>query len=67
VFPDGKSVEVGLVGNEGFVGVPLVAGLRSAPTRAIAQIEGTAFRIDSETLMPLLPQCPKLERQLVRS
>jgi len=66
VFPDGKSVEVGLVGNEGFVGVPLVAGLRSAPTRAIAQIEGTAFRIDSETLMLLLPQCPKLERQLQR-
>ena len=32
VFPDGKSVEVGLVGNEGFVGVPLIAGLRSAPT-----------------------------------
>jgi CRP-like cAMP-binding protein len=66
VFLDGKSVEVGLVGNEGFVGVPLVAGLRSAPTRAIAQIEGTAFRIDAETLMLLLPQCPKLERQLQR-
>jgi CRP-like cAMP-binding protein len=64
VFPDGKCVEVGLVGKEGFVGVPLVAGLRSAPTRALAQIEGTAFRVDSETLMALLRQCPKLERQL---
>jgi CRP-like cAMP-binding protein len=66
VFPDGKSVEVGLVGKEGFVGVPLVAGLHSSPTRAIAQIEGTAFRVDSETLMRVLPQCPKLERQLQR-
>jgi len=64
VFPDGKSVEVGLIGNEGFVGVPLVAGLRTTPTRAIAQIEGTAFRLDSETLMPILRQCPKLERRL---
>ena len=64
VFPDGKSVEVGLVGNEGFVGVPLVAGLRSSPTRAIAQIEGTAFRVDGETLMAVLRQCPKLERKL---
>ena len=63
-FPDGKSVEVGLVGKEGFVGVPLVAGLRSAPTRAIAQIEGTAFRVDGKTLMTVLRQCPKLERQL---
>jgi len=64
VFPDGKCVEVGLVGKEGFVGVPLVAGLRSAPTRAIAQIEGTAFRVDGETFMAVLRQCPKLERQL---
>jgi len=64
VFPDGKSVEVGLVGHEGFVGVPLVAGLRSAPTRAIAQIEGTAFRVDRASLMVLLRQCPTLERRL---
>ncbi len=64
VFPDGKSVEVGLVGKEGFVGLPLVAGFHTSPTRAIAQIEGSAFRIDSETLTGLLRQCPSLERQL---
>jgi CRP-like cAMP-binding protein len=64
VFPDGKSVEVGLVGKEGFVGLPLVAGFRSASTRAIAQIEASAFRIDSEKLARLLRQCPKMERSL---
>jgi CRP-like cAMP-binding protein len=64
VFPDGKSVEVGLVGKEGFIGLPLVAGFRSAPTRAIAQIDGSAFRVDGETLMVILRQCPKLERRL---
>src|SRR5712675_3068555 len=64
VFPDGKSVEVGLVGKEGFIGVPLVAGFHTSPTRAIAQIEGSAFRIDAETLTGMLPQCPYLERQL---
>jgi CRP-like cAMP-binding protein len=64
VFPDGKSVEVGLVGKEGFIGLPLVAGFRSAPTRAIAQIDATAFRVDGETLMVILRQCPKLERRL---
>jgi CRP-like cAMP-binding protein len=59
-------VQVGLVSKEGFIGVPLVAGLRSAPTRAIAQIEATAFRVDGETLMVMvmLRQRPKLERQL---
>jgi len=64
VFPDGKSVEVGLVGKEGFVGLPLVAGFRSSPTRAIAQIEASAFRVDAETLIELLRECPKLERLL---
>jgi CRP-like cAMP-binding protein len=64
VFPDGKSVEVGLVGKEGFIGVPLVAGFRTASTRAIAQIDATAFRVNSETLVMLLRQCATLERRL---
>jgi CRP-like cAMP-binding protein len=64
VFPDGKSVEVGLVGKEGFIGVPLVAGFRTASTRAIAQIEATAFRVNSETLVGILRQRGTLERKL---
>jgi CRP-like cAMP-binding protein len=64
VFPDGKSVEVGLIGKEGFVGLPLVVGFRTAATRAVAQIEGISFRIDGEALVSVLRQCPSLERQL---
>jgi len=66
VFEDGKSVEVGLIGKEGYVGVPLVAGFRTAATRAIAQIDGSAFRVDGKTLVDFLVECPKLERQLQR-
>jgi CRP-like cAMP-binding protein len=66
VFADGKSVEVGLVGKEGFVGLPLVAGFRTSATRAIAQIDGSAFRVDGKTLMDFLVACPKLERKLQR-
>ena len=61
---DGKSVEVGLVGKEGFVGLPLVAGFRSAAHRAIVQIEATAFRLNVETLTVLLRHCPVLECKL---
>jgi CRP-like cAMP-binding protein len=64
VFPDGKSVEVGLVGKEGFIGLPLVVGFRTAATRAIAQIEGSSFRIDGETLKRVLRESPTLERRL---
>jgi CRP-like cAMP-binding protein len=64
IFPDGKSVEVGLVGKEGFIGLPLVAGFRTAATRAITQIEGSSFRVDGQALTEILVQCPNLERRL---
>src|SRR3984957_17411455 len=64
VFPDGKSVEVGLVGKEGFVGLPLVVGFRTAATRAIAQIEGASFRVDADVLIEVLRESPRLERRL---
>jgi CRP-like cAMP-binding protein len=64
VFPDGKGVEVGLIGKEGFIGVPLVAGFRTSPTRAVTQIEASAFRVDSETLVVILRKSPELERRL---
>ena len=64
VFPDGKCVEVGLVGKEGFVGLPLVAGFHTAATRAIAQIDATAFRVDTEILKTALHDCSGLRLRL---
>lgn len=66
VLPDGKSVEVGLTGREGFVGIPLIAGFRTSHTRTVVQAESTAFRIGADALRDLLPQCPVLERQMQR-
>jgi CRP-like cAMP-binding protein len=64
VFPDGKSVEVGLVGKEGFVGLPLLVGFQTASTRAVSQLEATAFRVNGEALMALLPRYPELDQRL---
>lgn len=63
-MPDGRSVEVGLVGKEGFIGLPLLAGFHTSATLALAQITGTAFRIQAETLVRLFPACPVLLRGL---
>jgi CRP-like cAMP-binding protein len=63
---DGKSVEVGLIGRGGFVGLPIVDGFRSSPNRAVAQAEGTAYRLDTDTLRQLLPRCPVLEEEVHR-
>lgn len=66
VQPDGESVEVGLIGNEGFVGVPVVFGFKTSALRIITQGDGTAYRVDVGVLKKLLPQCPVLEKQLQR-
>jgi len=66
VMPDGKSVEVGLIGKEGVSGTPVVAGFRTSHTRAVVQADATAFRIDVDSLRTLLPKCPALERQMNR-
>lgn len=64
VLSDGKSVEVGLVGKEGFIGLPLIAGFRSSSLRANVQIQGSGFRIGAEALADCLGRCPKLALRL---
>lgn len=64
VFPDGKCVEVGLVGKEGLVGVPIIAGFDREVTRAVIQIEASVFRIDAKTLSVIVKQSPKLDLRL---
>ena len=64
VMADGKSVEVGLNGKEGFVGLPLVVGLASSPNRTLIQIAGSAFRMRAADFVKALSQCPTLNRRL---
>ena len=66
VMADGKSVEVGLTGKEGFVGLPLTVGFETSPTRAVIQIAGTAFRVSAKDMTVLLRDCPDLEKKLQR-
>jgi CRP-like cAMP-binding protein len=66
VQPDGKSVEVGLVGKEGFIGMPLIVGFRSSPTRTITQGDGTAYRCEAGKLKKFVRKFPELGKQLHR-
>jgi CRP-like cAMP-binding protein len=66
VMDGGKSVEVGLTGKEGFVGLPLIVGFSTSPTQAVVQIEGSALRVGAHVLTQVLRQCPSLEKQLQR-
>jgi len=66
VMPDGKSVEVGLIGKEGFVGSAVVFGFKTSSLRVVVQADATAYRVDVPTLRKILPECPELEKQLQR-
>jgi CRP-like cAMP-binding protein len=67
VMDDGKSVEVGLAGREGFVGLPVVvAGFRSSASRVVTQGAGSAYRIDVENMRKVLRACPKMTVSLMR-
>jgi CRP-like cAMP-binding protein len=66
IMADGKSVEVGLSGREGFVGVPLAFGFETSPTRVIMQVAGSGFRITAKDLLLALRECPILATALRR-
>jgi CRP-like cAMP-binding protein len=66
VMEDSKSVEVGLAGREGFIGIPLMAGLSTSPTRVIMQVGGSAYRIAAKEFSEALLSCHTLSRLLTR-
>jgi CRP-like cAMP-binding protein len=66
VMNDGKSVEVGLCGREGFVGIPLLSGFTTSSNRVIMQVKGAAFRMKAKDFVAALPDCPVLAKNLQR-
>lgn len=65
-LPNGKSVAVAMVGKQGFIGLPLLAGFRSASTRAVVTVEASVLRISVDVLLPLLELRQTLFRLLTR-
>ena len=63
---DGRSVEVGIVGREGMVGMPLTVGLLRGTFRAIMQMSGSGVRIRSEVFQEILLCASQLRAELNR-
>src|ERR1700688_2626931 len=66
VTKDGRTVEVGVVGNEGYVGAGLAAGLSRSPVREIIQIAGDGSRMLGNALERILRSAPQLQVILIR-
>jgi CRP-like cAMP-binding protein len=62
----GSTVEMGLVGNEGVVGIALFMGGETTPNRAIVQIAGGAYRIKAKILKEEFKRGGMLQMLLLR-
>ena len=63
---DGKTAEAGIVGREGFAGIPAAVGLRRSSLRAVVQITGDGFRVTAASLQSVLESAPRLQLMLSR-
>jgi CRP-like cAMP-binding protein len=63
---DGRSVEVGIVGREGMVGMSIAVGLLRGTFRAIMQMSGCGLRIRSEIFQQVLLCASTLQSEVSR-
>src|SRR5579863_366903 len=55
-----ESVEVGVVGNEGFTPISVASGIRRSPHCAVMQIGGEGFKVSVDALETILASSPDL-------
>lgn len=60
------SLEVGLIGDEGMLGIPLIHGVDVSPLRALVQGSGPALRMDAASFVSELEQSLALQLLLKR-
>jgi CRP-like cAMP-binding protein len=63
---DGSSAEVGTIGNEGIVGLPVCLGDRDAPSAVYVQVPGTALGMDARLFRGELDRSRTLNLVMLR-
>jgi CRP-like cAMP-binding protein len=63
---DGVRIEVGLVGPEGFVGLPVLLGTETSALEGMVQVDGVALRLSAPAFRSALTSLPTLFGLLLR-
>lgn len=62
----GGAIEIGIIGREGMVGLPLALGAESSPDEALVQVKCRALRLGAEEFRQELDRSPALLALLLR-
>src|SRR6185369_9375264 len=65
ITEDGRTIEVGMVGNEGMTGLPTVVRCNVAPYQVMVQFAGNALRIGADALRTQMSRSPLLQEILL--
>lgn len=63
---NGEAAEVGTIGNEGVVGLPLLLGDDKAPTAVYVQVPGTGLRMEAAAFQAELARSPTMQVVMLR-
>lgn len=63
---NGQAAEVGTIGNEGFVGLPIVLGDDQAPTAVYIQVPGAGLRMKASLFKRALARSPTMQVVMLR-
>ena len=63
---DGSAAEVGTIGNEGMVGLPIVLGDEVAPMSVYVQVRGVGLRMEARLFKEALEQSVSMRRVALR-
>lgn len=66
ITQDGEMIEVGVVGNEGMFGIPIILGVKKTSYQVIVQAEGTAIKMGAGALKQEFNQHGSLRDLLLR-
>jgi CRP-like cAMP-binding protein len=63
---EGRAVEVGTIGPEGFIGLPVLMGADRMPYRVFVQIEGDGWRLSADAFRRLVEERAPVRQLLLR-
>ncbi|MFN6530767.1 Crp/Fnr family transcriptional regulator [Nostoc sp. ChiSLP03a] len=66
IMEDGSTVEVGIVSNEGMVGIPVILGGKTTTTKTFVQVAGAAMQMDADVLRTEFNRGGAIQKLLLR-